>query len=84
MITENTKFTFGKHRGKPLKNCPGDYLKWVSENLLNTDFHEWAVAAKQVLATLASEGKEAITLESQADEFLKKHGFGKYGQREWK
>lgn len=83
MITENTKLTFGKHKGKPLKNCPQDYLKWVAENLLNTDFHEWAVAAAQVRSTLVAEGAEATSLEAQADDFLKKHGFDKFGKRTW-
>ena len=26
---------FGKHRGKPIQNVPGDYLRWVLKNCSN-------------------------------------------------
>ncbi len=74
MITENSKLTFGKHKGTPLKYCPPEYLKWLSENLGGGDFHEWAKAAGETLRTLETEGAATASLEKQADEFLRKHG----------
>lgn len=73
-ITENTKLTFGKHKGKPLKNCPLDYLEWLHTNLKDGDFCEWAIVAGQVYEMLKEEGAEAGSLEQQANEFLRKHG----------
>lgn len=73
-LNENSKLTFGKHKGTPLKFCPMEYLKWMSENLAGGDFHDWAVAAAQVAKTLQEEGAAASSLERQADEFLKRHG----------
>jgi hypothetical protein len=74
MITENTKFTFGKHKGKPLKNCPLDYLEWISTKLLNTDFHDWALASGEVHKKLIAEGATTTSLEEQANVFLRSHG----------
>lgn len=73
-ITENTKLTFGKHKGTPLKYCPQEYLKWLSENLADGDFHEWAKTAKETLIKLNEEGAEAASLEKQANDFLRSHG----------
>ncbi len=73
-ITENSKLTFGKHKGTPLKYCPLEYLKWLNENLSGGDFHEWAEAAGEVHATLTGEGVVSNSLERQADDFLRAHG----------
>ena len=70
----NSRLTFGKHKGIPLKNCPTNYLTWVITNLLDTDFHEWAVLAKKVIATREKEGAKEEELVQSADEFLKEHG----------
>lgn len=31
-MTENTIITFGKHKGKYIKDLPNSYLKWAVEN----------------------------------------------------
>lgn len=82
MITENSKLTFGKHKGKILKYCPLDYLEWLHKNLSGGDFHEWAKVAGQVHDTLKKEGAVNNSLDEMADAFLRKHGVavGKNGQ----
>lgn len=32
------RMPFGKHKGKPLKDLPGGYLRWASENINSSDF----------------------------------------------
>jgi len=69
----HTKFPFGKHRGMPIEQCPTAYLKWVSENLIDTDMHEFAVVAREVLEGRADD-KKCHDIEEAADEFLRSHG----------
>ena len=38
MPTPETKLTFGKYRGLPLKAAPLDYLRWMSEKLHDGEF----------------------------------------------
>lgn len=77
MITENTRLTFGQNRGMPLKNCPDSYLQWMVTNLSNSDFAEWAVAAKQLLSSRKTSDSKVQSLEDQANELLRQAGYGK-------
>lgn len=80
-ITENTRLTFGKHgptrrrSGKKLKECPKSYLQWMVDNLRDTDFHEWALAAQKIIETRTEEDAPIEDLEKQADEILRDAGF---------
>jgi len=80
-ITENSRLTFGKHgpkrrrAGKKLCECPKDYLEWMANNLKNTDFHEWAIAAERFLQKRKEEDTPTKNLEEAADDFLRSHGF---------
>jgi len=74
MITKNTKLTFGKYKGRKLKNCPPRYLKWVSEHLADSDFHAWAIIAKEVYQKRKEEDGVIDDLEKTADDFLRNHG----------
>jgi len=74
MITKNTKLPFGKHKGRKLKDCPLGYLKWVSEHLVDSDFHVWAMIAKEVCQKRQEENETIDNLEKAADEFLREHG----------
>jgi hypothetical protein len=47
----------------------------MAESLSGGDFHEWAAAAAKIHEQLVKEGKEANSLEEQANEFLKAHGY---------
>lgn len=73
-ITENTRINFGKHKNTKLRDLPDEYLLWVQNNLLNTDFHSWAVAAKKELKRREEEDAPVKGLEEQADEFLRQYG----------
>lgn len=75
MITENTKLPFGKHKRKRLRDCPDNYLRWVGENLLDTDFHEYAFIAKKILEKREREDAPVYDLNLAADEFLRNHGY---------
>ena len=74
-VTENTKLPFGKHKRKRLRECPDGYLRWVSENLLDTDFHEYAFIAKKILEKREKEDAPVHDLKLAADEFLRNHGY---------
>lgn len=74
-VTENSKLTFGKHKGIKLRDCPTSYLKWMIENLKGGDFNEWALVAETLYATKAKEEADSRTLESQADDFLRSFGY---------
>lgn len=72
MTTPNTKLPFGKYKGRRLKECPLDYLHWMSNNLGGTDLHEWAVAASVMAKQIHKD--DCGDLEEKADDFLRKHG----------
>jgi hypothetical protein len=74
MPTTNSKLPFGKHRGMPLEQCPVDYLQWMASKLRDSDFHEWAVLAKEVLKTKSPRERKLENLDQAADDFLKEHG----------
>jgi hypothetical protein len=75
VVTENTKIPFGRaHRGKRLRDCPTDYLAWMSANLWDTDFHEYAIVARKIVAARRTEEEITGNLEEAADDFLREHG----------
>ena len=70
-ITPNSKIPFGNIcKNRRIKDCPNDYLAWCAKTLLDTDFHEYALAAKQELDDRSKDG----SLEEQAEAFLRRHG----------
>lgn len=75
--TKNSRLTFGKHRGKKLGDLPDAYLKWLHANCWDTDFHEWALAAGEILAERKKDPlNNTGDLEAQADQLLKDAGYG--------
>ncbi len=74
MINENSRLTFGKHKGKKLKDCPNAYLTWMGKELRDTDFHAYAVVAKKLAEDKNRELKDEKDLDKAADEFLRQHG----------
>ena len=49
---QEVRMPFGKHKGTPVKDVPGDYLAWLSENVpLRGDLAE---AVKEVLSRKAN------------------------------
>jgi len=67
-VNRNTRIPFGNtHKGRKLKDCPDNYLKWIAVNLIDTGFHEFAIVARDVLQSSRNSDEEA-------DEFLKSHG----------
>jgi len=74
-ITENTRMPFGKHKGSKLRDTPNSYLEWCIINLINSDFHEWAVAAKDELKRRKEDNSSIDDLEKQADKILREAGF---------
>ncbi len=74
MPNVRSKLPFGKHRGMPVEQCPTDYLQWMASKLRDTDFHEWALLAEQVLKTKKPRERKMQNLDQAADEFLKSHG----------
>ena len=74
MATPRTRLPFGKHKGMPVEQCPVDYLKWIASKLRDTDMHEFAVAAEEVLKTKSPREKKLENLDQAADDFLKQHG----------
>ena len=55
--------------------CPKSYLQWMTDNLCNTDFHEWALAAQKIIETRAAEDAPIEDLEQQADDILRDAGY---------
>lgn len=74
-ITAQTKIPFSKHKGTKLRDLPDGFLNWASNTLLNTDFHNWAIAAKQELERREKENTSVQDLEQQADSFLRDAGY---------
>lgn len=79
MITENSRLTFGKHKGKKISTCPVGYLKWMADNLVDTDFHEYAIVARRIAKKREKEDIRTMNLEKAGDEFLKQHGIDPRG-----
>lgn len=80
-ITPNSRLTFGKYgptsrrSGKKLCECPLDYLEWIANNLRDSDFHEWAIVAQEIVRNRKIEDAPTEDLEKQADQFLRDAGF---------
>ena len=75
MATENTRIPFGRvYKGRKLKDCPDSYLRWVATHLINTDFHEYALAAKQLFGQHEAEDTVEHAIEDAADKFLRENG----------
>ena len=74
MATPRSRLPFGKHRGMPVEQCPVEYLQWMSRKLRDSDFHEWAVVAREVLKTKSKREQKTQDLDQAADDFLKRHG----------
>ena len=74
MPSRDSYLTFGIHKHRKLKDLPTHYLKWMSKNLIDTEFHEWALAAKEELETTRKYDSKWDDLEEQANQFLREHG----------
>ncbi|MDX1681820.1 MAG: hypothetical protein R3336_01755 [Phycisphaeraceae bacterium] len=72
--TPDTRLTFGKHKGMSLRQCPIEYVRWVAENLRDSDLHEWALAADKTVEQRKGEPEGLGDLEAQADELLRQAG----------
>jgi len=74
MITENSKLTFGKYFGTPLKDCPLHYLNWLYENI-DGKREEWGLVAGKIYRRLKAEKEASDALEREADRILKDNGY---------
>ena len=80
-VTENSRVPFGRKpdKGKKLCECSDSFLAWMVKTLWDGDLHAWAFVAKGIIEKRAAEGKaveKELSLDAQADEFLKNHGYG--------
>ena len=84
-ITASSPVPFGQfEKGKPLGRCSTKYLEWMVSHLFDSDLHAWALAARGVLAKRklgAQDCQAEDNLDQQADEFLKRHGYGQLARR---
>lgn len=71
MVAEDSILPFGKYKNRRMKDCPIDYIKWIADSLADTDFHEYAIVAKDYVARYEHE----LDVEKAADDFLRQHGF---------
>jgi len=69
-ITPETKIPFTTYKGTKIKNLPTKLLLWMVEKLINTDKHDFAIIAKQILDERDVEDR----LDDAATKFLKEHG----------
>ena len=74
MISPDSKLSFGKYKGKKLKDCPITYLRWLGENLIDSNFHEYAYVAKDLADEYSKDDKHVGDLEEAADDFLRSKG----------
>lgn len=79
-VTLETKVPFGKppQKGAKMKNLTDTYLKWMVDKLTDTDLHEFATVAKQILES--RNGDPVLDLDKQADQWLKDRGYDKNGR----
>lgn len=47
----------------------------MADNLRDTDFHEWALAAQKIIETRATEDAPIEDLKQQADDILRDAGY---------
>ena len=82
VVNENSKIPFGRmYKGRRLRNCPDSYVKWIASHLWDTDLHEFAYAAKQVMERREKDDLPCHDLEQAADEFLREHGLDVFGAK---
>jgi len=75
MVNQNTKIPFGRiYKGRRLKDCPDSYLRWIISHLWDTDLHEFAYVAKQIIERREAIDSPCCDLEQAADRFLQNHG----------
>ena len=80
-IGPNSRVPFGKKpdKGKRLCEVNDKFLGWIAESLWDTDMHAWAYAAKKLIKSRAAAGKQVkqeLSLDAQADAFLRNRGYG--------
>lgn len=68
-ISQDTRLPFGKHKGLRVRECPPAYIRWMAFNLRDTDFHEYAVVAYDLINS-----GEYDNADCDADEFLRSRG----------
>jgi hypothetical protein len=74
-ITGQTRIPFSKHKNTRLRDLPDGFLKWVAEKLIDSDFHNWALAAKDELQRRVADGNHIKSLEEEANELLRNAGY---------
>jgi hypothetical protein len=78
-VTPTSRVPFStQYRGKRLCDCPDKFLEWCSTKLRDTDLHEYAIAADEVIKDRAGDGKYR-DLEAQADQILRRAGYDPRG-----
>lgn len=76
------KIPFGKYKGKQLEKLPRSYLEWIAKNLIGGDFHNYALAAKEILVSPSIQLEMQIEdLDKTATEWLKERGYKNDGSR---
>ena len=85
-ITESSRVPFGRKpdKDRPLNKCSDAFLRWIVEHMLNTDFHQWAFHAGNILAERERTGRRFAkegNLDAQADEILQRAGYRKLARR---
>lgn len=56
-----------------MRDIPNSYLEWLIANLMDSDFHQYAMEAKIILEERKNDPNAII--EESADEFLRRHGY---------
>ena len=74
-ITGQTRIPFSRHKNTRLRDLPDGFLKWMTEKLVDTDFHEWVLAANEELQRRQKEGGTVQSLEEAANELLRNAGY---------
>lgn len=74
-ITPQTKIPFSRHKGTKLRDLPDGFLNWMTQNLKDSDFHDWSRAAEEEIDRRQQENVQVKSLEQQADEFLRNAGY---------
>ena len=74
-ITRQTKIPFSRYKNTRLRDLPDGFLQWLTEKLMESDFHEWSMAARDELQRRTSEGTAVQSLEEAANELLRDAGY---------
>jgi uncharacterized protein (DUF3820 family) len=73
-ITSSTRISFGKYKGRKLRDIPPTYLNWMINHMWDGEFHEWALAAQKELKDREKDERFS-SLEEEADEILRRAGY---------